>query len=119
VTRFVLRGVLILAFVAWTVPAQSAEQAADDKPAQNDCETRIQKLDASQVEGEERLREKYRVIDYCAEQYKKDKTIARLVEECAKYVEQPVVKQQFAAECMLAAFNYANALNALKAEYGK
>jgi len=29
------------------------------------------------------------------------------------------VKQQLVADCQLAAFNYANALYALKAEYGK
>ena len=36
-----------------------------------------------------------------------------------EYEEQPVVKQQFVAECQLAAFNYANALYSLKAEYAK
>jgi hypothetical protein len=41
------------------------------------------------------------------------------VKECAKYEEQPVVKQQAVAECQLAAFNYANALRTLKAEFGK
>ena len=45
--------------------------------------------------------------------------IGRLVTECAKYVEQPVVKQQFVADCQLAAFGYANALRALKLEFGK
>jgi hypothetical protein len=30
-----------------------------------------------------------------------------------------MIKQQFVAECMLAAFGYANALHVLKAEYGK
>ena len=59
------------------------------------------------------------VIDYCARQYKSDKTIDALVRECAKYEEQPVIKQQFVAECMLAAYNYANALRTLKAEYRK
>jgi len=39
----------------------------------------MRKLDASPAEGEERLREKNEVIDYCANQYKNDKTIARLV----------------------------------------
>jgi hypothetical protein len=48
----------------------------------------MRKLDASPAEGEERLREKNEVIDYCASQYKTDKTIARLLKECAKYVEQ-------------------------------
>lgn len=79
----------------------------------------MQKLDASQAEGEERLAEKQRVIEACASQYKNDKTIAKLVQKCAKYAEQPVVTQQFVAECQLAAFNYANALDTLKAEYGK
>jgi hypothetical protein len=32
-------------------------------------------------------------------------------------VEQPLLKQQFVAECQLAAFNDANALYTLKAEY--
>jgi len=41
------------------------------------------------------------------------------VKECAKFEEQPVVKQQFVAECQLAAFKYANALRALKMEYKK
>jgi hypothetical protein len=77
----------------------------------------MRKLDASPAEGEERLREKNEVIDYCASQYKNDKTITRLVKECAKYIEQPVVKQQSVAECQLAAFNYANALYTLRAEY--
>ncbi len=79
----------------------------------------MQTLDASPAEGEERLTEKHLVIEYCASQYKNDKTIERLVKECAKYQEQPVVKQQFVAECQLAAFNYANALYTLKAEYRK
>jgi hypothetical protein len=83
----------------------------------DDCETRIQKLDASDAEGEERLAEKYKVIDVCDRQYEHDTTIERLVEECAKFVEQPVVKQQFMADCQLAAFNYANALRTLKLEY--
>jgi len=59
------------------------------------------------------------VIDYCAGQYKNDKTVTRLWKECAKYEEQPIIKQQFVAECMLAAFTYANALYFLKAEYAK
>ena len=85
----------------------------------DDCETRIQKLDASNAEGQQRLDEKNAAINFCANQYKHDKTIERLVEACAKYEEQPVVKQQLVAECQLAAFEYANALRTLKAEYGK
>ena len=86
---------------------------------EGDCETRIQKLDASSAEGEERLAEKNEVIDFCVIQYEHDNTIKRLVKECAKFEEQPVVKQQFVAECQLAAFKYANALRALKMEYKK
>lgn len=78
----------------------------------------MRKLDESQAEGEERLAEKHAVIDYCASQYKNE-TVGKLVKGCAKYEEQPVVKQQFVAECQLAPFNYANALYALKAEYRK
>jgi hypothetical protein len=98
------------------VPRSAASQAT---PIEDDCETRIQKLDASNAEGQERLDEKNALIDFCANQYRHDKTIQRLMAECAKYEEQPVVKQQFVAECQLAAFGYANALRALKAEYGK
>jgi hypothetical protein len=127
-TNSILCCVSILALVTAAAPAWSAEQAAHGKhvlpnassPAkstEDDCDTRMRKLDASQAEGEERLREKNEVIDYCASQYKNDKTIVRLVKECAKYVEQPVVKQQFVAECQLAAFNFANALHTLIAEY--
>jgi hypothetical protein len=127
-TNFIVCCVSILALLTAAVPAQSAEQAAHGKhvspsaasPAkstENDCEARIRKLDASPAEGEERLREKNEVIDSCAGQYKNDKTIVRLVKECAKYIEQPVVKQQSVAECQLAAFNYANALYTLRAEY--
>jgi hypothetical protein len=67
----------------------------------------------------ERLATKNEVIEFCASQYKHDKTIERLAKECAKYEEQPVVKQQSVAECQLAAFSYANALRTLKEEYGK
>ncbi|MGB7257882.1 MAG: hypothetical protein WBD48_07370 [Pseudolabrys sp.] len=128
--RLILWCGFIVALAAVAAPALSAAQAANDtrivprsvsqaKPTAADCETRMQKLDASQAEGEERLAEKYRVIDFCDTQYRNDRTIQRLVKECAKYVEQPVVKQQFTADCQLAAFSYANALYALKAEYRK
>jgi hypothetical protein len=83
------------------------------------CEARMGKLDASQAEGADRLAEKNSVIDYCDKKYKRDQTIQRLVKECAKYEEQPIIKQQFVAECMLAAYSYTNALYALKAENGK
>jgi hypothetical protein len=121
---------LIIALVITAAPAGHGEQRANDKrispPAASlpnsigdDCETRIRKLDASDAQGEERLAEKNEVIGYCATQYKKEKTIQMLVKECAKYEEQAVVKQQFVAECQLAAFNYANALHTLKTEYRK
>jgi hypothetical protein len=110
-TRSVLVCASLLAFVAAAAPG-----FAGDK---DDCETSIQKLDASSAEGQERLDEKNALIDLCANQYKHDKTIEGLVEACAKYEEQPVVKQQLVAECQLAAFGYANALRTLKAEYGK
>ena len=126
----ILCCVSLLALVTAAAPARSGEQAANDKhvlpsassltnSTEGDCETRIRKLEASQAEGEERLAEKHLVMDYCASRYKNDKTIERLVRECAKYEEQPVMKQQFVAECQLAAFNYANILYTLKAEYRK
>ena len=122
--------ILVLAVIALAAPAHSGELAANSKrvisdtfskanSSEGDCETRMRKLDASQAEGEERLAEKNSVIDYCASQYKNNKPIARLVKECAKYEEQPVVKQQLVAECQLAAFNYANAWYTLRAEYRK
>jgi len=120
----------MVALIAAAAPAHSGELAANDKhvlpgavsksnSSKGDCETRMRKLDASQAEGEERLAEKNSVIDYCASQYKNDKMIAKLVRECARYEQQLVVKQQFVAECQLAAFNYANAWYTLKAEYRK
>ena len=124
VTKFIIYCGAILVLVSAGGPARSDDHAANHKrvglnSAPDDCETRMQKLDASQAEGAERLAQKNLVIDACAGQYKNDKTIGKLVKECAKYVEQPVVKQQFVAECQLAAFNYANILYALKAEYRK
>jgi hypothetical protein len=128
-TRSILCCVSALALIA-AAPAAHGEQRAPNKrvsssaaslrnSAREDCETRIQKLDASQAEGEERLAEKNEVIGQCAAAYKHDTTIQRLVNECAKYEEQAVVKQQSVAECQLAAFNYANALQTLKTEYRK
>jgi hypothetical protein len=113
-TRCILCCVSFLTLLAATVAAHAAEPIA-----RNDCEAGITRLDSSQAEGEERLAEKREVIEQCFRQYQRDKTIKGLVAECAKYEEQPVVKQQFVAECQLAAFNYANALRSLKAEYKK
>jgi len=129
-TRSVLCCVSILALVTAAGLARAAQQGKDKQvsrsaasPAiiasEEDCEARMRKLDASEAEGEERLAEKNEVIGHCASQYKRDATIPRLAKECAKYEEQPVIKQQFVAECQLAAFNYANALRTLKAEYRK
>jgi hypothetical protein len=110
-TRSVVVCTSILVLVIAAAPAFAG--------AKDDCETRIGKLDASNAEGQERLDEKNAAIALCANQYRHDKTIERLVQACAKYEEQPVVKQQLVAECQLAAFGYANALQTLKAEYGK
>jgi hypothetical protein len=129
-TKSVFVYASIIALVAAVAPGFAGEQITGDThvprsaasqlaPIEGDCEARIQKFDASNAEGQERLDEKHAVIDFCANQYKHDKTIERLVAECAKYEEQPVVKQQFVAECQLAAFGYANALRTLKAEHGK
>ena len=107
------RSILCCISILVLVTAAASARAADD------CETRIQKLDASKAEGAERLAEKNEVIGRCASQYKRDKTVERLVKECAKYEGQPVLKQQLVAECRLAAFNYANALQMLKAEHRK
>jgi hypothetical protein len=126
-TNCILCCLSALALVASAAPTRSFAQAANDKPLfppsfsrakppADDCESRIAKLDASQAEGEERLAEKQTVIEACARQYKSDRTIARLVQECAKYEKQPVVEQQFVADCQLAAFSYANALYTLRAE---
>ena len=100
----------VLALLAPTTPALAGH---------DDCEIRMRKLEKSDAEGQARLDEKNAVIVFCANQYKRDRTIQRLVDACAKYEEQPVIKQQFVAECQLAAFNYANALRTLKAEFGK
>lgn len=129
-TRSIVCCISILALVAAAAPARAGERSATDEhvlrspsslanSTEDDCETRMRKLDASEAEGEERLAEKNVVVDHCASQYKHDKTIDRLVKECAKYEEQPVVKRQFVAECRLAAYNYANALYTLKAGYRK
>jgi hypothetical protein len=127
-TRSTIAGVSILALVIAAAPAMAGKRTTEDthiarktasppKPAGEDCGTSMQKLDASTAEGEQRLAEKHATIAVCATQYKRDSAIGMLVKQCAKYEEQPVVKQQFVADCQLAAFNYANALRALKAEY--
>jgi len=99
----------ILALVAIVPPALASD----------DCEARIDKLDESKAEGPDRLAEKNEVIEFCYSQYKRDKAIDRLVKECSKYEEQPVVKMQAVADCQLAAYKYANELRSLKMDYRK
>jgi hypothetical protein len=129
-TKTVVCCVSVIALATAAAPVHAVERIVPDRPilrtastppnpTGDDCEARIEKLDASQAEGEERLAEKRSVIDACVDQYKHDKTIISLVTECEKYEEQPVIKRQFAAECQLAAFKYGNALRELKAQYGK
>jgi len=113
-TRAVVIFASLLALVAAATPS-----LADQQTAKEDCGSRIQKLDASNAEGQERLDEKNAVIEVCGRQYARDKTIGDLVKACEKYAEQPVIKQQSVAECQLAAFGYAEALRTLKADYGK
>ena len=115
IAKYVLVCGSILALVTSIAPAFAGEQIKHAP----DCEAKMQELDSSSAEGQERLDLKNVVIEFCAAQYKHDKSIDNLVKRCAKYEEQPVVKQQSVAECQLAAFNYANALRTLKAEYGK
>jgi hypothetical protein len=106
--------VTFIALAAAMGPVSAGEHIAKDN-----CGAIIQKLDASNAEGQERLDEKNAAIEICARQYKSDRTIGDLVKACAQYEEQPVVKQQAVAECQLAAFGYANALRELKADFGK
>ena len=114
------RIVLVCAAVLGLAAAMLLNRVgAQPAAAGADCASRIDSLDDSRAEGEERLAEKYKVIAVCARQYARDATIKRLTDACAKYTGQPVVKQQFMADCQLAAFRYANALRDLKAEYGK
>ena len=130
ITKSVLVCASILALVLAAATTLAGETIAKEKQVlrnvsslaqstKDDCETRIRRLDASSAEGQERLDEKNAVINLCDHQYNRDKTIERLVKKCAKYAEQPIVKQQSVAECQLSAFNYANALRTLKAEIGK
>jgi hypothetical protein len=111
-TRSLLLCASIFALAAAAAPLRAQPAAGKD-----DCETRIDKLDASNAEGAERLAEKDAVIGHCAREFRRDRTITGLVQECARYVERPVVKRQSVAECQLAAFKYGNALRTLKAWY--
>jgi hypothetical protein len=115
-TKSIVFMISLLALITTTLAVRAAEQT---KGAPDDCEAKIQKLEDSNAEGDERLALKNEIIDFCAKQYKGDKTIEKLVTECSKYEEQAEIKQQFVAECQLAAFGYANALKNLKEDYGK
>ena len=126
-TRSFLCCVSALTLLMAAAPAGHAQPRAGNKQsasspansAGDDCEARIRKLDASDAEGEERLAEKNDVISRCDMQYRRDRTIERLLDECSKYEEQPIIKQHAVADCQIAAFSYANALRTLKAEYRK
>jgi hypothetical protein len=113
-TRSVLVSVVVCVSVLAPVAAAAPAFAGEE-----DCEIRMRKLDLSNAEGQQRLDEKNEVIGFCASQYKRDKAVQRLVDACATYEGQSVVRQQLVAKCQLAALNYANALRTLKAEYGK
>jgi hypothetical protein len=82
-TNFILCCVSILVLVTAAAPALSGGQAvygrhvlpnasSPAKSTEDDCETRMRKLDASPAEGQERLREKNEVIDYCASAFPPD-----------------------------------------------
>lgn len=124
-TKAIFVSASIFIFVTAVASPFAVAQAAKetrvprDNSTEGDCATRIEKLEASSAEGEERLAEKNEVIGFCAREYEHDNTIKRLVKACATSEEQPVVKQQLVAECQLAAFKYANALRTLKREYKK
>jgi hypothetical protein len=107
--KAVMAGMWLAAGLAFASPAAAAE----------DCEARIDRLNESKAEGEERLAEKNEVIEVCDKQYRRDRRIDGLVNACMKYEEQPVVKQQFRADCQIAAYNYANAFYELKSGYRK
>jgi hypothetical protein len=81
-----------------------------------DCESEIDKVEISDAEGQQRRDVMNTAINVCAAQYKRDKKIASLVRECAKYEDQPTVQRQFVAACQVAAFKYANTLYGLKAQ---
>jgi hypothetical protein len=50
-----------------------------------DCESEIDEVEISDAEGQQRLDAMNTPINVCAAQYKRDKKIASLVRECAKY----------------------------------
>ena len=125
-SRSLLWCVSVVALVAAAAAVRAGEPIGVDGPVlriakitKDDCATRIRKLEASDAEGDERLAEKRETIETCFAQYKNEKAIDRLVKECSKYEEQPIIKQHMVADCQLAAYRYANELRALKAQYRK
>jgi hypothetical protein len=108
--------VLLAAFAPALAVAQPTAAPAGSANGET-CEAKMQALEQSPAEGEERLAEKNEIIAVCAREYRRDAAIARLVKDCAKYEKQAVAQQQFVAECQLAAYNYANALRAAKSEF--
>jgi hypothetical protein len=107
------RTISVLTVMAALAPVPAYAQPAGGQ----NCEAKMQPLEQSTAEGEERLAEKNEAIAICSREYRRDAAIMRLVKECAKYEKQPVVQQQLVADCQLAAFNYANALRTAKSEF--
>jgi hypothetical protein len=121
-TRLILCGIAAFAFIAAPAPASATKPVVPSGAAPavaEDCATRIQKLEASEAEGAERLAAKWEVVGFCDKEFKRDKTVQALVKECTKYLEQPVIKQLLVTDCQLAAYSYGSALRFLKAEYRK
>lgn len=119
-TMLVLCALAASALVA--APARAGAQSTKAKPfapaaaapSDDDCAARIQKLEESGAEGAERLAAKWEVVAFCAKEFKGDKTVQRLVKECAKFLDQPVLRQLLVSECQLAAYGYGNAMRMLK-----
>ena len=122
-TRLILCGIAALAFIAAPAPAGATKpvvpSGAAPVVAADDCATRVRKFEASEAEGAERLAAKWEVVAFCDKEFKRDKTVQGLVKECAKYIEQPVIKQLLVTDCQLAAYSYGSVLRFLKAEYRK
>ncbi len=118
-TRFILCCVSLLALAAAPAPASAqakvkpaAPKAAPQPP--EDCADKIQKFEKSDAEGAERLAVKWEVVAFCDKEFKRDATVQRLVKDCAKYMDQPVLRQLLVTECQLAAYSYGNAMRMLK-----
>jgi len=53
------------------------------------CESEIDRVEILDAEGQQRLDVMNAAINVCAVEYKRDKKIASLVRECAKYEDHP------------------------------